>query len=379
MSSDLNKLKAAKGGTATDAVAYTVVSNEMPASQESAPYLGRTQVAGSVVQNDVVAELVAKDCPFGPDTVKLVLNQTGLYLLEQMPKNPRSYNLVFAKVHPAISGTFDSADAAFNTERNEVYVAAVPSNAIRTALAGESPSRKDGNTTKLAIKNVHGPADNTILNGEPFEIIGTGLTVGAGDEHAELQLPKSDEPIAVTLGTQTASDDGCQRIEGRLAQPADACDGARLFLWTHGTNLDSSLKKLQSNKLTILAGSEPGPEPLAQTSDGKCKVMTFKDTAGGSSTDFTLGHEWELGGEGLFDQAHAPEGDWYDADTAHITVDGNEAGLSLEHSEDGTVATVTETGDIPPGTYQNVPFSYPVRRGSETETLTLTIPTLVVA
>jgi hypothetical protein len=83
----------------------------------------------------------------------------------------------------------------------------------------------------------------------------------------------------------------------------------------------------------------PGPEPLAQTSDGKCKVMTFKDTAGGSSTDFTLGHEWELGGEGLFDQQHAPEGDWYGSDAA-ITVDGNEAGLTVEHSEDGTVCTV---------------------------------------
>ena len=133
-----------------------------------------------------------------------------------------------------------------------------------------------------------------------------------------------------------------------------------------------------SNKLTVLAGDGPEPEPLAQTSDGKCKVMTFKDTAGGSSTDFTLGHEWVFTGEGLFDQQHAPEGEWYGTD-AFITVDGNEAGLTVEHSEDGTVATVIENGDIPPGTYQNVPFSYPVRRGSETETLTLTIPTLVVA
>ena len=124
--------------------------------------------------------------------------------------------------------------------------------------------------------------------------------------------------------------------------------------------------------------TDPGPVPLAQTSDGKCKVMTFKDTAGGSSTDFTLGHQWDLRGSGLFDQQHVPEGEWYGTD-AYITVDGNEAGLTIEHSEDGTVATVVENGDIPPGTYENVPFSYPVRRGSETETLTLTIPTLVVA
>ena len=106
--------------------------------------------------------------------------------------------------------------------------------------------------------------------------------------------------------------------------------------------------------------------------------MTFKDSEGGSSTDFTLGHQWELRGSGLFDPQHVPAGEWSGTD-AFITVDGNEAGLTVEHSEDGTVATVIENGDVPPGTYQNVPFSYPVRRGSETETLTLTIPTLHVA
>jgi len=45
-----------------------------------------------------------------------------------------------------------------------------------------------------------------------------------------------------------------------------------------------------------LQTTDPGPVPLAQTSDDKCKVMTFKDGEGGSSTDFTLGHQWELRG-----------------------------------------------------------------------------------
>ncbi len=182
----------------------------------------------------------------------------------------------------------------------------------------------------------------------------------------------------MALEAQTSAADGSQRVFGRLTQPVDACEGAVLTLWTHGLSPDSALTPAPSNKLTVLAGDGPGPEPLAQTSDGKCKVMTFKDTAGGSSTDFTLGHEWVFTGEGLFDQQHVPQGYWYGTD-AYITVDGNEAGLTVEHSEDGTVATVIENGDVPPGTYQNVPFSYPVRRGSETETLTLTIPTLHVA
>ena len=39
---------------------------------------------------------------------------------------------------------------------------------------------------------------------------------------------------------------------------------------------------------------------------------------------------------------------------------------------------VNETGEIPPGTYNDVPLTYVVSRDGVQETLTLTIPTLVV-
>ena len=118
------------------------------------------------------------------------------------------------------------------------------------------------------------------------------------------------------------------------------------------------------------------PVPLAQTSDGKCKVMSFKD--GDSATDFTFGHDWTLEGSGLYGDG-APEGEWaFDYATFHVGAED----LSFQgtFNEDGSSATLAPLPDqhITPGTYENVAFKYIVTRDGATETLTLTIPTLTV-
>jgi len=374
---DLANITAARTTSGAADVKYSVIPNAMPASQEDAPYLGRTRVAGSCSQDELAEDMVKSGCLMNKEEIIRVWNGLGAYLLAKMPEAPRTFDLGFMRVWPVIGGTFPSPDAEFDPERNALYVAAAPSAAIRDALVGGTPTSANPATNLPSIGNVKqvgANEPNTIRSGAPFWILGRNLTIDNGDEHAELKLPGDGGTVEVTLEVQV-DDDGNQRIVGTLAHAVDACEGAVLTLWTHGLSPESSLAPVTSNKLTVLAGE--GPEPLAQTSDGKCKVMTFKDSEGGSSTDFTLGHQWELRGSGLFDPQHVPEGEWSGTD-AFITVDGNEAGLTLEHSEDGTVATVIENGDIPPGTYQNVPFSYPVRRGGLSETLTLTIPTLVV-
>jgi hypothetical protein len=119
------------------------------------------------------------------------------------------------------------------------------------------------------------------------------------------------------------------------------------------------------------------PVPLAQTSDGKCKVMSFKD--GDSATDFTYGHDWALEGSGLYGDG-APEGEWaFDYATFHVGAEDLTFRGEFEH--DGSSATLTPLPDqhITPGTYENVALKYVVARGMESETLTLTIPTLVVS
>ena len=90
-------------------------------------------------------------------------------------------------------------------------------------------------------------------------IICTGVTLGNGGEHAELRLPGDAGAVPVTLEETTPSDDGHQRFYGYLAQPVDACEGATLWLWTHGATPETELYPVHSDKLTVLAGATPVP------------------------------------------------------------------------------------------------------------------------
>ncbi len=123
-------------------------------------------------------------------------------------------------------------------------------------------------------------------------------------------------------------------------------------------------------------GPEPEPEPLAQTSDGKCKVTSFKD--GDSATEFTFGNEWTLTGQGFYDD-NAPEGEWSFSE-ASIRVGAEQATFICNVGMDGTSVTLTKNPEfsIYAGEYENVALEYTVFRGMESETLTLTIPRLVV-
>ncbi len=119
------------------------------------------------------------------------------------------------------------------------------------------------------------------------------------------------------------------------------------------------------------------PVPLAQTSDGKCKVMSFKD--GDSATDFTYGHDWTLEGSGLYGDG-APEGEWaFENATFHVGAE--DLTFQGTFNEDGSSATLAPLPDqhITPGTYENVAFNCNVVRDGATETLTLTIPHLTVS
>ena len=132
-----------------------------------------------------------------------------------------------------------------------------------------------------------------------------------------------------------------------------------------------------ANVLCVGFGPAPGPSPIAETSDGKCRIMSFKD--GESSTRFTVGNPWKIEGVGLYPNSGAPEGMWkYDA--ADMTVADTEVLFAMSFNEDGTVATVGEISEpLPAGEYANVTLHYTVlNQEGDSETLSLTIPTLVV-
>ena len=335
VSHDLATVRAASSVSGASEVTYSVVPNAMPASQEAAPYLGRSHVAGSCSQDELAADVVANGCQMNVEEVKRVWNGLGAYLLDRMPEAPRVFDLGFARFWPVIGGTFPAADAEFDPERNELYVAAAPSAAIRNALAGGTPTSAGVAPEASVIYNVQRQGTdvaNTIRSGEPFWILGRNLTLGNGDEHAELQLPDSGGTIPVTLEVQI-DEDGSQRIVGRLSQPVDACEGANLKLWTHGLDPDSSLKEILSKPLTVLAGDVPpgpvGPLPVvtqinAQGVDENPVVVTSAVTFIGEHFDNatlkvsyddgqggTVEHDLSIYAAGSDDTVLITEDDWY--------------------------------------------------------------------
>ena len=261
VSHDLATVRAASSVSGASEVTYSVVPNAMPASQEAAPYLGRSHVAGSCSQDELAADMVANGCQMNVEEIKRVWNGFGAYLLDRMPEAPRVFDLGFARFWPVIGGTFPASDAEFDPERNELYVAAAPSAAIRNALAGGTPTATGIPPAASVIYNVQRQGTdvaNTIRSGEPFWILGRNLTLGYGGEHAELELPDGGGTVLVTLEVQV-DEDGSQRIVGRLAQAVDACEGAKLTLWTRGLSPEREPFAVPSGKLTVLAGDVPPP------------------------------------------------------------------------------------------------------------------------
>ena len=128
-------------------------------------------------------------------------------------------------------------------------------------------------------------------------------------------------------------------------------------------------------KVKYLRVVDPEPGPIAQTGDGKCKVMTFTD--GESATEFTLGHHWKFGGVGLWGGG-APDGEW-EFEAAELAAGGSSVEFDVSFSDDGATGTVSgHMFDPPAGTYENLTLRYTVTRGDERETLEIPVPRLVV-
>ena len=130
---------------------------------------------------------------------------------------------------------------------------------------------------------------------------------------------------------------------------------------------------------------DPEPVPIAQTQDGRVKVMSLKD--GASAAEFTLGHTWAVAGSGVEHVGVVEEDDvWY---LEEVKMQVGDAEVEFTGTLDGhggtTIAPRAGSADgVEPGTYENVTLVYQVAKLSDggtnvnPEPLELTIPRLTV-
>ena len=256
-----------------------------------------------------------------------------------------------------IKGSFPTADAAFDPERNTLELALRLDDAIQLDLSDIVPVIvTDEDVTKLRVDNVM-----DLVEERPMNLI-----------HGQHVYLENDKGVTFPLVVdEVVSKQLFRAHTAELLPGGDYKLVVKSRAGDAGGPLQASFRKVKYLRVV-------DPVPLAQTSDGKCKVMSFKD--GDSATDFTYGHDWTLEGSGLYGDG-APEGEWaFDYATFHVGAE-DLVYRQGEFEHDGSSATLTPLPDqhITPGTYENVAFKHIVTRDGATETLTLTIPHLTVA
>ena len=243
-----------------------------------------------------------------------------------------------------IKGSFPTADAAFDPERNTLELALRLDDAIQLDLSDIVPVIvTDEDVTKLRVDNVMDLVEerpmNLIHGRHVFRVAGFNMVLS--DEGATAYL-ENDKGVTFPL-------------------VVDEVVSKQLFKAHTAELLPGGDYKLV---VKSRAGDAGGP---LQTSFRKVKYLRVVDPVP------------TLEGSGLYGDG-APEGEWaFDYATFHVGAE-DLVYRQGEFEHDGSSATLTPLPDqhITPGTYENVAFKHIVTRDGATETLTLTIPHLTV-
>lgn len=215
---------------------------------------------GTIDAEGVIDGMIARGCTLSRTNIKYLLNALNELVADTMKTTPCAVDLGFCCLRPVIKGTFERENEKFDSKRHKLEVEATMSKKICRALA---EGMKAVNVTPRTVQSpsidsvCQAPdyVRNTISADVPFELHGTGLTTGHGDESAELVL-SSGVCVPVSLRRQTKAD-GSRRVKAQLAEPLPTPPPkrARLVFRTHGLGGRSSpLVTVKSASLTLRVG-----------------------------------------------------------------------------------------------------------------------------
>ena len=247
------KRSSSKGSQKT--IKFTTRPNPFP--EGKGKYYGVTIPNGTVDQEGLIDYMVQEDSRFNRNYLRYMLNTLGLFVLDQMRKNPRPIDIGFCKFVPVIKGRFSHKDEEFDPKKHKLVVEVVLSPEMSRAVAD---GLKAVNVTPVDVPSpsidsvCQAPdyARNAISCDAPFEIHGVGLTTGLGGESAELVF-KSGASVPLELKPQTKAD-GARRVKVRLAGslPSPRPKRAWLVFRTHGLGgAKSPLQEVKSSALKL--------------------------------------------------------------------------------------------------------------------------------
>ena len=253
-----------------------------------------------------------------------------------------------------ITGSFPTADAAFDPGRNALELALRLDDTLRLDLADTVPTIiTDANLTKLRVDNVMDLEEerpmNLIHGKHVFRVAGFNMVLD--DEGAAAYL---ENGIGTTFPLTVDEVVSKQLFKAHTAELLPAGD-YKLVVKSRAGDAAGPLQT-SFRRVKYLRVVDPEPVPIAQSSDGEVKIFSLTD--GGQSESFDASHTWNMSCEGFFHEAG--EGHRWRVgavDILGIEVGGEERriNLTVNTAADGRSATLVgaDTGDLPPGTYEN--------------------------
>ena len=172
------------------------IHENMGASSELAPYLG-SYAAKDTVRLDGFAEAVARQC--GLPAIQAMAILTGSFdAMEELERDGLvRIHTDLGVVCSVIAGSFPTADAEFDPERNALCLALYLDDAVRLSLANVVPTIVlDGDVTRVRVDNVADiaqPKPYNVIHGQHTFRVATALATGAR-RAAALRLRCSTTP-----------------------------------------------------------------------------------------------------------------------------------------------------------------------------------------
>ena len=351
-----------------------IIHENTSATKTVAPYLGN-YIAKETLAMAAFASTIGAKCGLPAIQVLAILGGSFEAIEALEREGLVRVHTDIGVICAVIKGSFPTADAAFDPVRNSLELALRLDDAIQLDLANAVPVIvTDEDVTKLRVHNVMDLVEerpmNLIHGQRVFRVAGFNMVLS--DEGATAYLQNALGTTFPLVIDEVVSKQLFKAHTAELLPAGDYKLVVKSRAGDAGGPLQTSFRRVK-----YLHTTDPGPDPLAQTSDGKCKIMSMDDE--GSHTDFLYGSAWNVNGTGIYGDRAAPGGEWEIA-RCSVSVDGSDYTLAGNFNEDGTHGEISPLGGDTParGTYHDIVLSLVASRGTESETLTITLPTFIV-
>ena len=265
-----------------------IIHENTGVTKESAPYLG-SYVSKETIKSDAFAAKIAERCGLPAIQVQAILAGTFDEIERLQKESLVRVHLDGLMVCGIITGSFPTADAAFDSNRNALQLAVRLDEDVRNELADVTPTIvTDITVTKLRVDNVMDiaiPRPYNLIHGRHhFSVAGFKMVLG--DEGAEVYLQNGHGATFPVVIDEIKSSQLFTAHTATLLEPGDY----KLIVKSRGGDAEGPLQTV-FRKVKYLAVEDPPTKRVVITAMSAVKAdgMTTVNVCG-TDLDGVTGH-----------------------------------------------------------------------------------------